>query len=151
MRNKFTESGKILGVFVSLLVVGVLAMGATQRGVYWTELHGPAASTQATISHAAVAGKQHIAECIVATFAAGASAPTAVTVNVYLRDGASGSGAIRYSAAMSLPAVAGQSAAPLQLCGLNIAGTAGSAMTLEFSGSGGSNTTESVFLQGRTE
>ncbi len=129
------------------LVTPSLVEAATTRQNFWTELHAPSSATQATIAHAAVTGKSHIVECVSASLAALTSAPTAVNVNVVVKDGST----VVAQWPMSLAAVGGGQAPILQLCGLRIHGTAGASMTIEFSGSAGSNTIESVFMQGRTE
>lgn len=117
----------------------------------WSIYHVPAVNTQATISKAAVTGKFHIADCILGVLAAGTAAPTAVNPVLQLRDGATGVGTVLWSATLGLPATAGLLSPPVQLCGLNIAGTPATAMTLEFAAAGGANTFESVLLKGRTQ
>lgn len=122
-----------------------------QLGATWTQMHAPAANTQATISQAAsTTGGVYVLDCAVAKLAATGTAPTAVTVNLVIRDGASGAGTIKYQQPMSVPAVAGSPGDLLSICGLNIIGTANTAMTIEFSAGGGANTTESVFMRGYT-
>lgn len=113
----------------------------------WSVTHAPAANTKATASKAAAAGVVHVATSISVALVAGATAPTAVTLTVNLIDGASGGSTYLWQSAISLAAVAGQSN-PINLSGLNLAGTAGTAMTLEFSAAGGTNTVESVTLTG---
>src|SRR5690242_9481224 len=69
----------------------------------WSVVHAPAANNQATASKAAgAAGVRHVCTGITATLAAGASAPTAVNVNVAVRDGATGAGTVLWQAVLSL-------------------------------------------------
>lgn len=115
----------------------------------WSVVHAPAANTQATASKAAGgANVRHICTGILATFVAGAVAPTAVQVTVVVRDGATGSGTIIWTGVMALPAVAGQSAAPIMHDDLTLVGTLNTAMTVEFIAAGGANTVEAVSIQG---
>ena len=114
----------------------------------------PAVNVQATASHAAIpaivgqAAKSHLCQAIHATFNAGATAPTAIQVGVVLRDGPSGSGAVLWSSQLSLTAVGGQASPPVEISGLNIPGTPGNSMTLEFLAAGGLNTFETVSFSG---
>lgn len=115
----------------------------------WSIIHAPAANAQATASKAAgAAGVRHVCTAISATFVASTTAPAAVQVTVNVRDGATGAGTVIWTAVMSLPATGGASAAPVQLAGLNIVGSAATAMTIEFSAAGGANTVEAVSLSG---
>ena len=119
------------------------------RPGYWTVVNTPAANTQATISKAAGgAGVRHVCTGILATLTAGVTAPAAVALTVELRDGATGAGTVIWQGRMSLGAIAGQNAPPIQIAGLSIVGSANTAMTLEFSAAGGANTLESVSLAG---
>lgn len=112
----------------------------------WAIQHDPAANTQATISRAAGGVViRHICTSIHATFSAGATAGAAV--KVYLRDGATGVGAILWSGSL---AVAIGGTANLALSGLSIVGSANAAMTLEFASAGGLTTFENVSLTGYT-
>jgi len=146
---------KLLYVVSAIVVVWALFLPGrrtevlqAQTGAEWTEFHAPAANTQATITHAAVVGKAHVADCVIAAFVAGATAPVAATVNVVVRDGAAGSGTIKFQRPLSITAVAGDPGVPMEACGLSIVGTAGNAMTVEFTAAGGANTIESVFIRG---
>lgn len=126
-----------------------LGVALTALPGQWSVVHAPAANTQATISKAAgAAGVRHVCTGISATFVAGATAPVAVQVTVNVRDGATGAGTIIWTGVLSLPATAGSSAFPIHLSGLNLVGTAATAMTIEFSAAGGANTVEAVALQG---
>ena len=114
----------------------------------WTSHHLPAANTQATISKASAgAGLRNVCTWITVVLAAGASAPTAATLSVSLIDGATGGVTYLWRAAISIPAVAGVTNG-IALSNLWLPGTAATAMTLEFSASGGANTVESVSMGG---
>lgn len=117
------------------------------RPAEWTVTHAPAANTQATASKAAVTAVQHVCTAISARIVGGTTAPAATTATLNLRDGATGAGTILASWTLSL---AGAIAAKdeVNLTGLNIVGTAGTAMTLEFAAAGGANTLQSVTLTG---
>jgi hypothetical protein len=98
----------------------------------------PASGSQATISVAAgfagatgIPGVRHVANCI--TVSAGSNGtPTATTLQVNLRDGATGAGTILWSTTIVASATTGQHGG-VAFCGLNIVGSVGTAMTLEFS------------------
>lgn len=145
-----------IAVGVSTLLGGVwphvreVAVEA-QVGRTWSITHAPAANTKATISQAAVAGMVHVAECASAVITAGTTAPTAAVTTLQLRDGATGAGTIEASWAVAVPATAGLMSPPIMLCGLGIAGSPNTAMTLEFAAAAGANTFESVSLSGRTQ
>ena len=97
----------------------------------WVVSHAPAVSQQATASKAAgAAGVKHVATGL----SFGLSARTAVaasTVTVNLRDGATGAGTILASWTFDLVAA---TLAPItvSLSGLQLQGSAATAMTLEF-------------------
>ena len=114
----------------------------------WAVTQAPAAATPATATRAAGGGAiRHVCTSICARIVATGTAPTAANVQVNLRDGASGAGAILQSWALALQAVAGDRDAVV-LAGLNIVGSANTAMTLEFAAAGGANTVESVAMTG---
>lgn len=108
----------------------------------WSVFHNPAASAQATISKALVAGKKHVCTSISATLSA-VAAQTLIQLN--LRDGATGAGAIIWSDQVVLPIGA---VYRLNLSGLDISGSLGTAMTLEFSGAPVTTNVESVAMTG---
>lgn len=117
----------------------------------WAQGDAPAVNTKATTTKAAGgAGVRHVCTGIVGSFAAGTSAPTAINLLVLLRDGSTGAGTVLWAATLSLPATAGQNAPVVVATGLNIRGSANTAMTLEFSVAGGANTFQCVGLQGVT-
>jgi hypothetical protein len=107
-------------------------------------LHAPAAATQATITKSAgAAGVKHVCTSIAATLAAGGTAQT--PINVYLRDGATGTGTIIWAGSVSAPV---NSAAIIALTDLSIVGSAATAMTLEFSAAGVAASVQAVTLTG---
>lgn len=104
-----------------------------------------AANTQATVTKAAgAAGFKHVLTSLTAALVGGATAPAAVQLWVYVRDGAAGAGTILWAAPLALPATAGGTADTIQLSGLWIVGSAATAMTIEFSAAGGANTVEGI-------
>jgi hypothetical protein len=112
---------------------------------HWAIKHTPAVDTQATISKAAgAAGVRHVCTAISATLAVAATAQTSAAV-LNLRDGATGAGTILWSKQVILPA---NGVWDVDISGLNIVGTAATAMTLEFAAAGASGSFESVSLAG---
>jgi hypothetical protein len=111
--------------------------------VNWSLFHDPAATTQATVTRPAVVGVQHVAETI--SYTVGAVAAQTV-LQIVLRDGASGAGAIIWGLTVG-PIPAGSSVSFSQ-GGLNIPGTRGNAMTLEFTAAPVATNFESVALVG---
>jgi len=119
-------------------------------GSIWTQIHVPAANTQATKSQgAAGAGIRNVCTGFTVTLAAGATAPTAINLVANLIDGASGGATYLWRSTISLPAVAGSQTSIVR-GNLWIPGTANTAITLEFSAAGGANTIESVSMEGTT-
>jgi hypothetical protein len=115
-------------------------------GTPWSQAHEPAANTKATTTKAAgLASERHVCTGFSVTLSCGAVAPTAVEVAVQLLDGAT----VKWAGKLALPAVAG-TVVGLARSGLWIVGTAGTAMTLEFSAAGGASTTQVVSLEGTT-
>lgn len=119
---------------------GAIAAGPGQ----WAIQHSPAADTQATITRAAGgAGVRHVCTGVQA-FLTGTGAANGIAVN--LRDGASGAGTILWSGRLfndvNLPRTS------IELTGLNIVGSANTAMTLEFAAAPAGGAIGSVSLQG---
>jgi len=111
----------------------------------WTALHTPAAATQATCSIAAGgAGVRHVCRSVSMSYygSGGAAGPTLV----HLRDGATGAGTIKRS--WYLGTSAANIVDHVDLAGLNIFGTANTAMTLEFAAAGAANTFQQVSMSG---
>lgn len=97
----------------------------------WTGTHEPAVATQATYTKAAGgAGVRHVAQALQAAYFSGTT-PNAV--RAYLRDGAAGVGTIIWRAAVPYPGALSTYGQYAQ-SGLNIFGSANTAMTWEFSG-----------------
>lgn len=113
----------------------------------WSITHTPTANTQATITRAAgAAGVRHVCRSISFSLI-GLAASAEATVLVNLRDGATGAGTILWSQRLLVTGTTG-SQTGITLSGLNIFGSAATAMTLEFAAAGGADTFESVALTG---
>ncbi len=118
----------------------------SEKGSRWTVIHNPAASSQATASIANEATVRHVADCV--SFSAGSTtAPALTALTVNLRDGATGAGTIIWTAEVLAANATGENVPPFSICGLNLAGTTNTAMTLEFSALL-TNLVESVSLSG---
>ncbi len=122
------------------------AVPLTEKGARWSEYSTQAAGFQAKASISAGAtGVRHVVDCV--SYSAGAiTAPAATVLEINLRDGATGAGTIIWQKWITIPATA----APhydANFCGLNLIGSAATAMTLEFS-AGLTNENESVSLTG---
>lgn len=115
----------------------------------WAINNVPAAATQATVSRAAGgAGVRHVCTAIDATLII---PPTvnqpAIQLNV--RDGATGAGTILFSRQFGVgAALAAGGQQVVSLAGLNIVGSAATAMTIEFSAAGEATTLQSVAMAG---
>lgn len=111
----------------------------------WTVQNAPAAATQATATQAAgAAGVRHLGGGWTFSLVETAAPGAATQVDYVLRDGASGGGTIKDIASFSLPNVAGGSASPVPKTGLNVPGTAATAMTVEGTAAGSAATIERV-------
>jgi hypothetical protein len=115
----------------------------------WSINNVPAAATQATISRAAgAAGVRHVCTSIDATLII----PPTVNqpaIQLNLRDGATGAGAILWSRRFGVgAAVVDALVQTVSISGLSIPGSAATAMTLEFSAAGAATTLQSVSLTG---
>lgn len=108
----------------------------------WAVNHAPVAATQATISRIAAAGLRHFCRSVSIVISA-VAAQAAIVIN--LRDGATGAGTILKSWTVALP-VGG--IAVINLSGLNIPGTANTAMTLETVGAPAGTNFASVTMDG---
>jgi hypothetical protein len=132
----------------SQTLTGVSLVGAAigEKGSRWSVVSNPAAGSQASASIAAESGVRHVADCV--SFSAGSTtAPVLTALKVNLRDGATGAGTVIRTWQLIIPAATGQNVAPFELCGLNLAGTTNTAMTIEFSASL-ANLIEAVSLSG---
>lgn len=97
-----------------------------------------------TISKAAGGGTvRHVATCVSISVGAAGTAQPVVQVN--LRDGATGAGTIIRSWQVAAPA---NDSAEVNLCGLNMTGSANTAMTIEFAAATAAATQASVNLSG---
>lgn len=137
------------------LVAGTAIIGSVKRAGFqnasWAVNHAPAANTKATITQASAGGStKNVCTGLTVSLAAGASAPTAIQLSVALIDGVSGGTTYLWGpTVISLPAVAGAVSAFAFGQRWDV-GTAATAMTLEFSVAGGTNTIESVSMSGTT-
>lgn len=114
----------------------------------WVATSAPIVNTQASASQAAGgAGVRHVCNAISATLVADTTAPAATVATLNLRDGATGAGTVLASWTLAIEAVAGDKCI-INLSGLNIPGSANTAMTLEFAAAGGAHTFESCTLIG---
>lgn len=119
----------------------------TAPGTGWSVLHTPAAATQATITQAAgAANVRNVCQSISCTLATAGTAQAAALV-FNLRDGATGAGTILWSQQVVLPT---NSAITIQLGGLQIAGSAATAMTLESAAAPAAAAFASVAMSGFT-
>lgn len=107
--------------------------------------NGPGANVQATVTQANVAGTRLVCKGISASLIS--IAAVAATSTLLLRDGATGVGTVLLQVDFAIPAVA-DSGDRIALMDLDIIGTAGNAMTLEFQAAGGVNILQKVNLIG---
>lgn len=133
------------GVYVEL-AVNVDGQEIVARPDDWSITHDAAVNTIATITKAAIAGSRHICTSLYAKLAITVALNT--IVKVYLRDGEAGVGAILWSGNV----INAQTSAlePVKADALNIAGTLGAAMTLEFSAASGASNSANVSMTGYT-
>lgn len=118
----------------------------------WSANHNPAANTKATCTRAAGgAGVSNVCTGFTVMLVAGASAPTATTVTVALIDG--DTGGTTYLWGPHVIGVAAVAGATNGIARQNLwrKGSANTKMTLEFSAAAGSNTLETVSMEGTLE
>jgi len=108
----------------------------------WNLTSAPAAATQATASKTAAPGKINVLTSINASINATAAQPQ---VTVVVRDGATGVGAILWQDRLTAPAGADSR---VSLSGLQIVGTEGNAMTVEFTAAPAATNFETVSATG---
>lgn len=114
----------------------------------WMATSAPAVNTQATASKAAgAAGTRHVCTGISMVLAQDATGGTPFAGTVNLRDGATGAGTILGTWFINIATTA-YGWNHLEMTGLNVVGTAATAMTLEFTSAGGAHTLESCTLTG---
>lgn len=110
----------------------------------WSITHLPATATKATISKAAGGTTvRHVCTAFIIGFCAVGTAQTLITASV--RDGATGAGTVLWSAPIVAPI---NGCVNITQSGLNLVGTANTAMTIEFSAAGVTSSQETVSLQG---
>jgi len=115
----------------------------------WAVTHSPAVNTQATISQAAGGGTvKNVCTSIICSLCSD-GAPTPELIKFHLRDGATGAGTILQTIVLSLVATSGDSAT-FAATGLNLVGTANTAMTLESDSAPGANVYAAVAMSGYT-
>ena len=118
-----------------------VVLGATGGG--WAITSAPAVSTQATATKAAgAAGVRHVLTSIQASLNA---VVAQAQVGIVVRDGASGVGAILWQDRVTAPAGVD---VRISLSGLSIEGTAGNAMTVEFTAAPTATNFETVSATG---
>lgn len=123
--------------------MGLDSTASVPRILEWAVTNQATAGTPTISKAAGAAGVRHVCTGISISVSAGATAQTPVVVN--LRDGATGAGTILASWALSTIA---NSTTSVQLTGLNIVGTAATAMTLEFAATTATAVVGSVNLVG---
>jgi hypothetical protein len=109
----------------------------------WSITNAANAGTPSASKASGGGSVRHVATCVSVSVAAAGTAQPAVQVN--LRDGATGAGTIVRSWQFAAPA---NDSANIDLCGLNITGTAATAMTIEFAAATAAATQASVNLSG---
>jgi hypothetical protein len=103
-----------------------------EKGSRWAVNSAPAAGTVASASIALEAGVKHVLDTV--CFSSGSAvAPALTSLQVNIRDGATGAGTVLMSFEVEIPATTGQDTPPICIGGLNLVGTAGTAMTVEWS------------------
>jgi hypothetical protein len=118
-----------------------------EKGSRWSVFSNPAVSTQASASIAAEAAVRHVVDCIAFSAANTTAIGAAQLLVVNLRDGATGAGTVIWTYELFLAVGPGQGVPVQHICGLNLAGTTNTAMTLEFSALV-TNLVESVSISG---
>lgn len=123
-------------------------MAVQIRPPEWTITNTSAANAQATVSKAAsAAGVKHVCTGFIAQLYGDATGNAdAGTVNI--RDGATGAGTVLWTGRCGLASGASAVGPQISMAGLNIVGTAATAMTIEFSANGAAHTLQTVSLSG---
>lgn len=150
-RLSSTVSTRVQGTIAPSEMNAAYAAATTKRGLTavagpgnWTLTHAPAVNTQATATKAAgAAGVRHVLTSLRAVVNAVAAQTTPLLVTV--RDGASGTGTILWQSKVT--ALAGTDGV-VELSGVNIVGSAATAMTVEFGAAGTTNNFEVVSATG---
>lgn len=117
----------------------------------WTAISLAATSVQATTTRvSAGAGVKNVCTGLTVMLASNATtAPTAVSINASLIDGASAGTIYLWRGVLSLPNVAG-AVSGIVRSGIWIPGSNSTQMTLEYNASAGTNTVQSVSMEGTT-
>lgn len=110
----------------------------------WDINSEPGLGVQATVSLAGIAGVRHVATVIAATMVQTGS--TATNDFLVIRDGACGSGTVIFDVRFSVTATGGDQK-NIYLSGMNVVGSAGNAICIEF-GAGHTGVIENVNLLG---
>ena len=138
------QAGNAANLAARVSTNALQTVGVGQFGI----VHTPAVNTQATISQAAGAsGVRNVCQSITVSLAQDATGSVQTGIQFNLRDGATGTGTILWSITMALPATPGDCRV-FSISGLNIVGSAATAMTLETVGTPASHTAASVSFQG---
>ena len=127
------------------------------RPAQWALSSAPAANAQATVTRPAATGNsptgtalpRHVCTAICGNFAVD-TAGTPVRTTLRLRDGATGVGTILWEHGMSFAGMPVGAQASVVVDGIEVFGSPGTAMTLEFSAAGGANTFETCSFAGFT-
>lgn len=148
----FNEANWFRQRMAAAATMNVISKGAAQieKGGRWSVFSNPAAGTVASATRAAgAAGVVHVVDCIsLSAVTAGATAAT--NFKVQIRDGASGAGTViwQFQIGGGVFANAGSYISGIHsFCGLNLQGTAATAMTIEFD-AGLANLLEDVNMSG---
>ncbi len=155
------DSGTITTVsavtaITNALPAGTAVIGNVKHAGYqnacWAQHHIPAANTVATCTQASAGGSlKNVCLGFTVTLASSATtAPAAIQLTASLIDGGTGTTTYLWRSVISLPAVAGAITSISRNLPDGFEGTAATAMCLELSAAGGSNTIESVSMYGTT-
>lgn len=140
-RQRVADAGTLSGTIIPDGVALVTSPGE------WTVNSSPAAGSVASaVKAAGAAGVRHVCTAIHASLAV-ATAITAATFTVNLRDGASGAGTVLMSRRVRA-VTADTNHLVFELSGLSIFGTEATAMTLEFTAAGEATTLQDCTLVG---
>lgn len=128
---------------------GALSLSQQGHVADWTLVANAAgaANVQATATRAGQAGVAHVLESITATCWQPGAPAAANELIFVVRDGATGVGAILFQGVIKLTTTAND-VNTFSQTGLNIVGTAGNAMTVEFLGAPGANAVELISADG---
>lgn len=114
----------------------------------WSARHQPNSATQATCSAPAVTGAKNVCTSLSFQVTTLGTNPTAADLLIHLRDGATGAGTILRTWLIRVPASANANLALVDIGGLWIEGSTGTAMTLETSAAPGTNVQACVGMSG---